>query len=295
MKHKQIDGIVVSTWLLLVAGVLLYAFSGYVWYQNIYLNQDRVFWSAIDGALTTSGVVKEIDYSTDQTTQTQKIMLNFTPTLSSEGGQVFKNQNGQETVSESIAFPKSDFARFASIVNPETPKLKALEGIWANTSGPEGSESKILADHLTNGALILVGNLPKTKRDKLVNMMRDTKMYEVIGVSGKKEYSGKTANVYTVRIKVDSYNTVLTSYFQMIGMPGFAEQVSQSSEDTTDPIIEIAINPSNRQIYEAGYPKVGQAGTEKYSLWGFARQPVAPEESVTATELQKRLDEAYTP
>lgn len=295
MKRKQVNGITVSIWLLLVSSLVLYVFSGVVWWRNVYLDSDRVFWSAIEQALATNGVEKTVDYSSADTTQMQTIHLNFSPTISSTGKVTYKDANGRVANSESIGFAYSDYARYTTIENPELAKLKELEGVWTNTSAGEDTKSKVLADHLTNGALIFFGNFSKPRREQLVETMRNTKMYELIGVSGTKEYDGKIATIYMVRINTDAYNSVMATYFQMVGMPEFAEQISNDSEDSLVPIIEVAINPGNRQIYEAGYPKVGQSGSERYKLWGVVKQPIVPIGAITTEELQKRLEEAYTP
>jgi len=291
MKQKQIDGMVFSTWILLLSSLLIFVASGVFWYRSIYLDETRTFWSAIDNALATSGVERTLDYSTEAALQTQVTHFSFAPRIASETTATYKVPEGQEVVSRAIAFSDAEYAVFENVANAENPELKKAEGIWTNT-GSGDQITGALADGLTNGTLVFVGNLPKTKRDQLVALMRETKMYEIISSSETKDYSGKTANVYTVRLNPESYNVVLVNYFQMIGMPRFAEQVSSTTTDSVIPMIEIAIDPKTRTIYEAAYPKLGEPGSQMFNLWGVSREVTAPENAVSTDELRKLIGDS---
>lgn len=288
MKQKQIDGLVFSTWVLLFASLIIFVASGAFWYRNIYLNESQIFWSAIENALSTNGVERTQDYSTDATVQTQVTHYSFTPRIASEVTSTHIVQGGQDVVSRAISFPDDEYAVFENVSNAENPQLEKAEGIWTQT-GTGDRINGALADSLTNGALVFVGNLPKPKREQLVSIMQGSNMYEIITSSGTREYNGKTAKVYELRLNPEAYNAVLVNYFQMIGMPQYAEQVASTTKDLTTPKIEIAIDPVTRTIYEAGYPKLGESGSHRYSLWGVARSVAVPESAITSDELQKIL------
>ena len=292
MNHKQLDGLRVGALILAVMGVLLHAISGIMWYRYVYMDEDRVFWSAIENSLSTKGVQKVINTSKGDVEQVQTVNLYFSPTIKSQSLVTYTDSADKKTSTEMVADFSSDYARYASL---ETyTNTEGILGVWAKTSQETTKESQVLLSQLASGALVFVGNLSSGQRDELIELMKSTSMYEVIGKSGTNQYGNKTADVYKVRINLEGYNAVLSRYLTMLGFTEAAASVVQADSETTVPIFELAIDAKTRTIFEAGFPEIGSIGGEQFNNWGVTRAVDIPVDTITVDELQKRLETIYT-
>lgn len=280
--------------MLLVASFVVFSMSGIMWYREVYLSKDRVFWGAIENALRVNGVRRTADYSTESATQTLTVHAGYSPTLTARGLSTYIDEpKGVETVNESYATRTSEYARFVTVTDPQTPELKAIEGVWADTLAVDAKESKTIADQLTNTTIILTGQFGDERGQDLVELMKTKKLYEPIAVVRQASYSGKTVDIYQVRMNIDAYNSVLSTYLGMLGLPNASNEVDTASTGEEPIIIEVAIDPRTRTIYGAGYPSVESVGAETYDLWGVAPPFDPPTEILSQVQLEERLREVY--
>lgn len=283
---SSVDGVTLSIRLLLVASVLLLLASGGFWLKLVYYRDNRVFWGAVEQALTYQGVTKTQRSAGSE----QRVELTFSPAIGALGYSKYTSPNGV-TGSESVATMSQDFARYTTL--QKTDKSTALdtseiENIWVNTSVEGKKESKLLGDQLTNGLLIFVGTLPHTQRTEFVQKLRSSDVYNVIGDTRTETINRKKATVYRVQINIGAYNRALTEYLKLIGLPETASEVG-FGEAETSPSFEIAIVPLTREILKVGYPDLSTQTAEEYTGWGVGRQLTPPTETISSTEFQQRI------
>lgn len=293
MKNKHVDGIKASTVILLVASACLFIFTIYTWYNNLYMRDTNVVWGAFNNALDTKGVTKEISLSAQDVTQKQTIIYSFSPELETFGEVRTEGPGEKVTVNQTISTPKKDFSRYSELVQPDPVALNDIINIWAQTTPDTATESTLMGQQFASGPLVLVGNFSHDYRSALLQKMKSSGAYEVMGRAGTKKFGDKTAIIYKVKLDVDAYNLVLTDYLTKLGLDESAQAVSNAGGDTSFPIIEIAVEPRTRTVMAAGYPTLDASGAEKYSLWGVGKDIEAPESFLSFDELQTKLQSIY--
>lgn len=288
MKRKQFNGILISTWLLLVAAISLFAMSSLLWSSYTKNNHDRIFWSAVDDALQTRGVTRTISYESDGSYEQLRTQLSFVPTLASHLRQEYKSGSGDSSVREVVAFRSADYSAYTKIESSTGESYKNIEGVWAQTSDPEETESPVMVDALSNSPLLLAANLPTSSREKLVDLMRTRKMYELVGLVRSEVRDGKPVNVYKVKLGTAGYGEVMAEYLGMLGMPQ-AAAVFGNDGSTQTLSIEYAINTRSGMVVEVGYPEVGKSNSEFYSAWGVAKNIERPAQFLSRTEYDAEI------
>ena len=294
MKHKQLDGLKVSSILLVASGLLIFIISGLMWHNYVYMGDRRIFWDALNNALSSQGVRKTIDLGSGGDIQKQVIDFVFSPSIQSRGVVTIKNADS-EAISEVLVFDNEDYARYVTLTNPEPSALSEIVGQWAQTRSSRDIDSQSLGQQLANGPLVLVGNFNAQKRAELVDTIQSTNAYQLIGKSGTVTVNGKNLIVFKVQIEPNAYNVVLAKYVSMLGLSDTAAQISGSvsASSSTLPVIEIAIDPVARDVVQAGYPSIGQMGTETYELWGVAAKLQKPDSYLTIEQMQEKLNAIY--
>lgn len=288
MNRKQFNGILISTWLLLVAAVSLFVMSAVLWSSYTKNNHDRIFWSAIDDALQTRGVTRTISYESDSSYQQLRTQLSFVPQLAGYVMQEFKSDNGDNSIREAVAFRSADYSVLTKVESSEGNKYKNIEGVWAQTSDPEETESLVMADALSNGPLLLAANLSSSSREKLLDLMRTRKMYELVGLVRSEIRDGKPVNIYKVKLGAAGYGEVMAEYLGMLGMSKAAAAFGNDGSVQTL-FVEYAINTRSGMVVEAGYPEVGKSNSEFYSAWGVAKNVERPTQFLSRMEYEAEI------
>lgn len=291
---KQIDGLRVSTVLLVAGAVVLFVFSSVMWRRFIAFSDTRVVWGAIENALSTKGVTIVTDDSDGSTIRKTTLIYNLDDNLSTEARTEFKDDT-IDSIIKTVSTRDKDFLFYEKNNNANNSRSREFEGLWADISVSGQTESKTLSDNLTNGSLFFIGNIPTTDRQELVQEMRDQKLYTIDKLIRIEQIDGRQVRVYEIRINADAYNRLLVSYLEAIGLTQAASQVSANSSSGLMPVAEIAIDALSREIVATGYPTIGSEGDRTYSDWDTRSDIEVPESYITTEELQKKIDSIYTP
>jgi hypothetical protein len=290
----SIDGLKISTWMLVSGALILFIFSGYMWNRYIRGSEESIFWDSMSHALSTSGVEVVADDTEGSNTRKLTIKLDLQDDLSAEARSEYKDDSTNSII-KTVSTKDKDYLYYEKNENSEQPKLKEFEGTWVDISAEGQTESKSLADQLTNGSLILIGNLSSGDRRALVKMMQTDKAFTVLGTRGTVEIAGKSARVYKIRINSVGYNKALKTYLENIGLSEAASQIGDSAASGLEPEVEIAIDPTKRQVVATGFPILDSIGAREYYNWDTNYTFEFPSESINAEELQQRVDALYTP
>jgi hypothetical protein len=291
----SVDGLRVSTIMLLAGALILFVFSGYMWNRFILSSDKRIFWDAIGNSLSADGVQIVADDSTDGKLLKATILLDTSGDISVEARSEYKDEIA-DSVIKTVSTKEKDYLFYEKNSNTAQPRLKEFEGTWVDISAPDQTESKTLADQFTNGALILTGNLTSSDRKTLVRQMQADEVYTVVKYIGTREIAGVESRVYKIRINSIGFNKSLKSYFKAIGLDQAAAQVGEESgEENLQPEVEIAVDSKRRNITATGYPTLDATGAREYSNWDKVYSFELPTSSISADELQKKLDTIYTP
>lgn len=293
-SKKKVDGLAISTGLLIAGAVILFGFSWYMWQKFVYSSDNRVVWGAVEKALSTSGVEIVTDDSTDQNVQKVTFKLDFNGDIGAETRTEYKNET-IDSVIKTVSTIDKDYLYYERNNNSQYPGLKVLEGQWVDIGIEGQTESKTLADTLTNGSLILSGNMPSSDRKKLIKDMRSEKLYTVIGLSSISDLNGKEVRTYKVKINSVAFSRALATYFKAMGLDQASSEVQQNGDAGLNPVVEMTIEPASRRFIATGYPLIGSVGSRDYSNWGSDYEFEVPNTYISSTELQKKTESIYTP
>jgi hypothetical protein len=292
--QKGIDGLRVSTGMLIAGAVVLFVFSGYMWNNFIRGSDKNIMWDSLSNALSTTGVEVVADDSDDLAVRRVTIKLDLKDDLSAEARSEFKDENTNSII-KTVSSTEKDYLFYEKNENKDQPRLREFEGTWVDISAEGQAESKSLADQLTNGSLILMANLSSGDRQALIRQMREDNTYTVLGTRGTVEVAGRTATVFKVKINSLGFNNALRKYFESIGLSQAATQIENTASGDLEPEVEIAIDTKKREVVATGFPALDATGAREYYNWGSVFEFEFPDESINAEELQNRIDSIYTP
>lgn len=290
----SVDGLRVSTIMLSVSAMILFVFSGYMWNRFILGSDNRVFWDSISNSLSTDGVQIVADDSVDNKVLKVTIRLDTYGDLGAEARSEYKDAEA-DSIIRTVSTKQKDYLYYEKNENTTQPRLKEFEGTWVDIGVADQTESKTLADQFTNGSLILVGNLAATDRKALVKQMQNDSVYTIVGYEGSRQIGGEDASVFRVKINSIGFNISLKKYLNSLGLTEAASQIGETSAEGLQPEVEIAVNKRDRRVVATGYPTLDSIGAREYSDWGTTYTIELPTQSITADELQKKLDTIYTP
>lgn len=293
-QAMKIDGLKFSTYILYLASAILLIFSVYMWNRFVAGSDGRVFWRAIDKALSSEGVQVTIDDSNDELTQRVVVTLDSAGDLSAEArNEIVSSTNN--SIIRTLSSKSKDYLYYEKNDNSQIPALKELEGTWVDISLEGQTESKTLADQFTSASVIFTGNLSTSDRKSFVRMLQDDQVYSIQAVRGSEKVFGESARIYSIQISSVGFNKALQRYLELIDLPTAASQVDAlNATNELKPEVLIAVSESTGEVVATGYPNFDSIGARQYTGWGRTYEFDFPDSAISSLELQERIDAIYT-
>lgn len=286
MKKKTTKFATPSTIILLfVSGVAVLIFSSVLWWNGVYTDYERTFWSTVDNNLRTSSVVKQTnsDQQTQLVSQTQILSFNGDPFVDNDVN--IRSASGQVTV-QTLGFSDQDYLRYTQLdLTNEEQNLAVQDalGVWS-TPGRDAGNPELLSESFL-ASFVLHGNLDHTSRSSVVADLREAYIVDFQNVT-ESEIDGTKVFVYEVEIDIAKYVDALKQYLVYYGQAELADEIGAPSSQ--QPIfITLKINPKSRQIMEVATTD----STESYSAQGIRYTSDRPAADIGYDELQTLLSE----
>lgn len=280
---------------LFVASVLLLLLSAGLWWTFIYSrpNPDKLFWDMLDKSLATESITIETDQeqqgmSVQQIARYQLGAANraHSATIITQGSTVVK--------SEVVANPDRDYTRYTQINTDSTGSdgkpldFSKIINVWA-----EGGEGQ---GQLFNQALfdnvVLHANLAPAQRQKLLDQIRSSNVYEIAKDKTKKRTNPDTGRLeyeYTVNIQYIPYVYLLKHFAQQVGLHNF-DNIDPNDYSGT-PAFETKLTVDARSRRLVSVEQVGGGQRSEYSGHGIPVQTAIPKRTISEEELQSRFAE----
>lgn len=281
--------------LLFIAGVLALLITGYLWCRLVINSPRNVFNTMLENSLSTSSVAKRTlqesgAQTLDQTSAVQsganKIAHSVT-TLSQ------KSIDTATVKTESIGTPISDYVRYTDIQTSQTKEngepldFGDVLGYWGRSSGGDGTTSGELYGETVLG-IVPFGYLPQARRQEVMNLIREKKVYDVDYSSVKRETrNGRPVYTYKVEVAPENYVEMLKAFARAVGLNQLEAFDSSSFKQAPKLEFSMTVDVWSKQLVSAEYVNSGRA--ESYLSFG-AKVPLGvPDKSISVEELQSRL------
>jgi len=287
----------------LVAGLILIALiifgvSGYTWWQKIYNDPEKAFWSMLDNSLSTASVTKHVMQNAEDGGLDQITALNLQgqDTAQAITKLTQPSNNGSDVVvTESIGTKDADFVRYISINTSQTNKsgqplnFSSVLNTWGKSEG--GSDGQSPGAQFLKGTIFGVvpfAPLNSSQRSSVINTMRSTNMYDTdYSKATTKVQNGRKVFVYQVKVSAKGYVSTLKQFAHELGITDLDNLDPESYANAPAQQMEFSVDKLSRQLTNITYS--GGARQEAYSGYGMSRVVSAPARTVNITELQNRL------
>lgn len=278
-------------------GLVLLLTAGWLWWNKLSTNPERVFWGMINQSLSTSGVTVQATQGKGDNTVHQTIQFSLGGENTSHSITTL-TQNGTTVQDEMIGTPKADYTRYVSIktdqkgANGKPLDFSKIVGVWAKREGGVQFFSQdVLGTGLPlGGVAVPVANLSPELRAKLVAQIRDQKVYDTSFKDVKKIHQGgRLMYVYTVKVQPILYAGMMKSFAKDVGIHDLDALDPNSFATQTAFTMQLTVDVHAQQLVsaEAGSTSVKQT----YMSYDVPMALVLPTQTITAEELQKRLSE----
>jgi hypothetical protein len=277
------------------AGIVLLLIAGYVWWNSVSTKTDRVWWSMMNQSLTTSGVTVQASQVSNGTNIHQTIQFSL-GALNQTHSLTTLSQAGTTVQDEMIATPAQDFTRYVNVkTNQKSASGKALNfskvtGVWAKRDGQAQLFSQdVLGTGLPlGGVAIPIADLSPTLRTKLVNQIRTQGVYDISFKDVQKQHQhGRLVYVYTAKIQPVLYAGMMKSLAKSVGIHDL-DSLDPNSFSSQPPFtMKLTVDVHAKQLMTA--EAVGAAIKQTYSSYDVPVQVAIPTNTISGTELQKRL------
>jgi hypothetical protein len=281
----------------IVASVVIFILACLAaWWQFIFADPNRVLSDMLAGNLRTTGVIKEVRQSGGQSDITQNTYLSFIDGPKSQTVTTLKQASPagttNEVTTENIGTPSEDYIRYRTIdvSSGGQTDVSTAENIWASKSSQEkGADQQV--NFLTEGlfGIVAFGNFDKNQAGTLRNSIDESGLYQYSSVDKKFE-SGRL--VYTYQIEMTPANLInyLAGYSLLLGVD-HKGQLDPKNYAGAQPVkVAVSVDVLSRQLRSIEYTDSGRV--ERYSGFGLKRAIEIPSETISITELQRRLQPA---
>ncbi len=282
-----------------LGGLIILVCTATAWWYLIWMNPQRVFEDMLTGNLSTTSVTKAVSLrgngqSLDQFARLEMGGADATHWL------VTAKQAGSAASTESIGTPDAGYVRYVNIAQSKAAG-KALDfsnvlSVWARSDGKADTSldslfSQTVLD-IMDAPTPPIANLPTSQRDQVVDFMRDEQVFAPDYSNVKHEtINGRAAYTYLVKVKMQAYVRMMQAFAHDLGLHSL-DAIDPGQYATSTPVIAMSVDPASHELVRLNFASSGFIQT--YTDWGLLTPITMPAKTITATELQDRLQTLTT-
>lgn len=275
--------------LVTVLAVIILGAGVVLWYKNIFMNPQRVFYGMLNNSLHTTSITREI--SSMGATQTVRINYYSEPFTITKTEMTQPGQHGENSVTtQTIGTKNADFVRYIKLTTngQPTPGADNVINTWASQSSENSLMQKPTFLNEISLALVPFGNLNNQDTQKITDIARSKHVYSING-SQKRIVNNRLAFVFDVSVKPSSLIEMLKTYSEVTGLGDTSQLNPKDYEKSQDVKIKVAVDLFSRQLISIEYPEAMR--TENYSGYGLKNNETLPSHPISMTELQNRIQQ----
>ena len=290
------DRVILIRFIVLISLSLL---VGSVWagWHFVYSNPRRVFWGAVSNNLHTTSVAKTNSTEGGGEYNKQQLQAFFSPKQLVRGQEEIRvsGEGGYAVVRDEMGSPSEDYVRYASIKTGQKNQdgnpvdYKNVIGTWAKSeNGAESTGGQLYQQMALS--IVPYGNLSVTQRNELISMMKQSVYTPDYGAVSQTIKNHRPVYTYAVKVNAEAYIRMLKKYTSFVGLKSLDQTDPAEFHDAAPVAFKMEVDVWTRQINGFTYSDGRQ---DRYDGYGVALPKTSlPNNTITATELQKRLQSA---
>lgn len=282
----------IASLLFALAGLIIFIFGLGLWWTGARANPQDIFWDAMQNSLQTSSVNKTVKQASEQGSieQVTSLMFGRSPAMVSKTTLVQSSELGNSTVStESLGTRDADYVRYNNISSDQKDEsgqslnFSEVIGAWAKQDNGPAGQAQFLRESVLS--VVPFGNFSLSTRAKIMAQLRDGGIYTVDFNPKGRKASGRNVLDYDVSVDTGKYIELLNVYLRALGLESDIDP--QDYEGSPPLEIIFTVDTLSRQL--GGITYKDDSRTEQFSGYGVVRRLEIPENTITTTELQERL------
>lgn len=283
--------------LLVILGLGGFGYSGYYYYQNVFTDYDRVFYSMIDKSLNTSSVYRTtLQTDLNNRKENQNVQIVFSPEPRVHSTTQLEQIAGQSRAksivgTETYGDKETDYVQYTNITIPgndgQNTDYSKLLNTWAKRSGTDEMGQK-QAQFMNDAAFTFIpfGNFPDDKRAELIALMKEKKVYDLLQPNINYDDSRPVMTV-VASINPRKFVEVMVEYQKLTGIGNLDQLNPLDYEDRNVFGIELHIDVISRHLKKITFPEGDRV--ESFYGYGAVKEVEFPKQTISVEELQGRL------
>ena len=262
-------------------------FSGWYFFNQIYLKPENVFWSMLDRNLKTGSITKTYSEGNDSGSYDLVSKLQLKGQPASQTKITIKNDNAT-LVTDTIGTPTQDYLKYNQ--EPVTDDMQNGMNTWAVNNASDTEPAQIYLNELLSTP-ILFGYLNHNQRTDLIKSMQDNQVFntDFNSVNTTTVLNGKKVYVYDVGINLVNYLPIYQAYLRYMGQNNIADQIGDASPGATL-TMKLVVEPISRHLLQTTVDNNGQ--TINFGIHDANKMIEIPKDvSMSIDDLQELISE----
>lgn len=277
-------------------GALLLLTSGWLFWNRLSTNPERVFWGMLEQSLATRAVTIQAEQISGETQVRQTMQYSLgAENLSHVRTNVL--QTGTVVRNEIIGTPTADYTRYNSIETTQTAEdgreldFSRIIGVWSKSDDGANQlfPQAVLGTALPLGGMVVpIGNFDAKQRGDLMRRIKNDNAYQVAFNAVKKEnQNGRLVYIYDVTIHPVAYAGVMKAFASGVGLHQL-DQLDPGTYQGQEPLkLQLSVDVRAQRLVKVAIPD-GQY-FQTYGAYDIPITVEIPKETISTAELQERF------
>lgn len=279
---------------MIILGLIISIIGSYLWYGNMYMTNERRFWSAINNSMSTKSVTRTLTSGGTGNTVVQDQQFFFSPQKVSRSHVSFIQKSATVDTAvetEGISFIDHQFSRYNTFRTNQlkedgtTPNLDSVLGKWEGNKIPEDQLDDARLNYVSELVTLAVfGNFGSKYRTETIEMLKQNNVYQLKedGIT-EDTVDGKKVLMYPVSVSLKGFTQVLQNAFTEAGYGIFPPLDPANYTEGSRVNATFLINPSNNSIFGIQFG----SRSEKYSGYGININVTKPNTEFESGQLEE--------
>ena len=270
--------------------------GSYLWYNRLYLNDERRVWLALNNSMATSSVTRTLTSGGTGNKVVQYQQFFYAPQAVTKSKVTFSQKSATietNVATEGVSYLDRQYSRYTLFNTNQkkpdgsAPSLDAILGKWGkNTQTPE--EQASARDGYVGEliSLAIFGNFDAQFRAEAIKEMKQSGVY-TIDVNGitRESVEGKQVLNVPVTVKLKPFAALLQKAFVKAGYGAFEPLNPDNFREDSTLGATFLVDRKSNSLFGVQYGD----RQEKYTGYGVNQQVVEPTSDITSEDLEKKV------
>lgn len=276
-------------------GVAGFSYSSKYYYENIFTDNEKVFYGMIDKSLNVTNYVREVNQSSSIQSEKQRLLVNFTPEP-----YVFmetdleQNQNRilSSVKTQNIGTRDSDYISYKEINIPgadgHLQDYSSALDVWAkrNSAETQTGDAQFLNEAIFT--FIPFGNFSESQRSEILTKLKDEGVYKLHSFDMEYKDYRPIMNGQAM-MNPRKYISLMKSYAEQSNIGNLDQLDPENYPDKNTFNIVFKIDMLSGRLMQINYPTDGRI--ETYEAYNVDKPVEIPQNYIGIDELQQRLQQ----